>query len=251
MNIATSAVARERADWSRRAHRFDLVVVVVTIAAAVLTLWFASAPVMGTRRLLLLVLVWPVIGIAWSVSVAVMVRHRFSFLSAMVLLVGAGGLLTGIAPIALMILFGLWPAIGVIGLALVLVAGIILRERRRIIWAVAPTIVVATIVLSLSGIPRSARFAMAEPELTAYATQLLERPFPDTPPDTRDVTIGGIKIRRADVESGCLHLYTTRVGLLADGPAGVAYCPAGPPAFGRSYEPLSGAWYRWWRLTFD
>jgi hypothetical protein len=73
--------------WSRTANRFDLLVLVGTVACALVTLWFSTAPMVSTSRLLLLGMVWPIAGAASALSVAVVVQRPASLLAALVMLV--------------------------------------------------------------------------------------------------------------------------------------------------------------------
>ena len=237
--------------WSHAVGRVDLLVIAATIACALLTLWFASAPVTGTKRLMLLAILWPPVGVAWAFSVARAATHEASRLSAILLLVGFAATFLGFLPAAVTFVVGPGPAVIAVLLALALFAVILALERpRRIAWLVAPAIVLSSTGLAISEVPRSVRFTAAEPELTRFAMQTLDSASGDGAVAMEPASISGVEVRRAFVRGGCVHLVTAQVGFLGSGPAGLAYCPNGPATGPREYDPMSGSWYRWWRLVF-
>ena len=232
--------------WSRYSSRLDRRVMALTIVLAIVTLWFASGPVLSTYRFYLLALLWPLAGIAWAVSLIGSVQRGASLGAAIVLLFGAGTTILGWTPFVLILLFGAGAAVGALVVGLGLLGLILILERpRRIAWVVAPAIVLATLGLAFSGVPRLARFAISEPALTAYAAELLEPTSRATARERRGVWLGGLRVRRAFVREGCAFLVTASVGVLADSPAGLAYCPNGPPAARFPSEPVFGHWYHW------
>jgi len=210
---------------------------------AAVTIWFASAPVTGTGAFYLLAFIWPVIAIAWAASLVATVQRGASRIAATVLAVGAVVGIGGPVPIVLMVVFGSGVAIAALLAAVGLFGLILVIERpRRIVWVVAPAIVLATVGLTFSGVPRIVRFALAEPALTAYANDLLAGTIE---PVRGRVRVGSVTLRRARIRDGCAVFTTTSVGVLADSPAGIAYCPNGPSSTQTSFEPFSGNWYRW------
>jgi len=241
--------------WSRTAGRFDLIVVAAAICWSILTLWFATAPILGTRRLFIFGAVGLLVGIAWAGSLVFAVQRSASLVVGLIGLTGGVALLTVLMPVTLLTVsfLELWAAVGAIAVALLLFGLILMLERpRRIVWFIVPAITLSTIGLALSGLPRLARFAMAEPALTTYAVQVLERPSTAGPNVRALVTVGGIRVRSAAVRDGCARLVTAHVGTFGGRPAGLAYCPTGPASSRVTYEPLSGSWYRWWsRVSFD
>jgi hypothetical protein len=149
----------------------------------------------------------------------------------------------GILPLTIIWIYGLAAAVPILVLALAVFGLILALERpRRMVWLVAPAIVLSTFGLALSGLPRLARFKLAEPALTTYAAELLDQTRLERGERGR-ATVGGLRVRRTIIRDGCVHLVTASVGILGDVPAGLAFCPAGP--IGTRYELLSGAWYRW------
>ena len=232
--------------WSRSSSRLDRRVIALTIVLAIVTLWFASGPVLSTYRFYVLALLWPLAGIAWAVSLIGAVQRGASLGAAIVLLFGAGATIFGWTPIVLIVLFGAGAAVAALVVGLGLLGLILMLERpRRLAWVIAPAIVLVTVGVAVSGAPRLARFALSEPALTAFAGELLEPTSDATPGERRGVWLGAIRVRRAFVRDGCAYLVTASVGVLADSPAGLAYCPNGPPAARFPYEPVSGQWYRW------
>lgn len=232
--------------WSRSSSRLDRRVIALTVVLAIVTLWFASGPVLSTARFYALAVLWPLGGIAWAVSLIGSVQRGVSLGAAIVLLFGAGATIFGWTPFVLVLLFGAGAGVAALVVGLGLLGLILLLERpRRIAWVVAPAIVLATVGLAFSGAPRLARFALSEPALAEFAAELLEPASGASPGERRGVWLGAIRVRRAFVRDGCAHLVTASVGVLADSPAGLAYCPNGPPVARFPYEPVSGQWYRW------
>jgi hypothetical protein len=232
--------------WSRSANRLDRVVIALTIVLAVVTLWFASGPVLSTARFYALAVLWPLMGMAWAISLMSSVQRGASLGAAIVLVFGAGATILGSVPFVLIVLFGAGAVVAALVAGLGLLGLILVLERpRRIAWLIAPAIVLATLGLAFSGAPRLARFALAEPALTPFASEVLEGATGAEPSARRGVWVGPIRVRRVFVRDGCAYLVTASVGVLADSPGGLAYCPNGPPAARFSYAPVSGDWYRW------
>jgi hypothetical protein len=232
--------------WSRYSNRLDRLVIAITIGLAMLTLWFASAPVVSTARFSVLAVLWPLTGIAWAISLIGSVQRGPSLGAAILLLFGAGATIFGSTPMVLILLFGAGAAVAGLVAGLGLFGLILVLERpRRIAWVVAPAIVLTTVGLAFSGVPRVARFALAEPALTAFAVDLLEGTSGAAPGERRGVWVGVLRVRRVFVRDGCAHLVTANVGILGDSPAGLAYCPNGPSGGRFPSEPFSGHWYRW------
>lgn len=157
-----------------------------------------------------------------------------------------------VASIGVLLLF-LWLA-GSLRIALVTVAAlglfgvvIVRAEERRRAWLVAPTIVLLTLALLYTELPRLVRMSIAEPELMHYAQQV-ERGEPVAIPEYGDdaISIGTIPIYEVYRDDGHLRLVTGHVGILADDGAGLAYLPSGPPSGDGRYEHLLGPWYRWY-----
>lgn len=243
--LPTPPLAAPGGSWSHATSRLDRIVIVLTIGLALVTLWFASAPVLSTGRYYLLAVLWPLTAIAWAVALVGSVQRSASVVTGAALLVGASVTFGGSVPFVLMVLHGPGVAVAALAAGIGLLALIlVLERRRRIAWLVAPVIVLATLALEASGLPRAARFAFAEPALTTHAIDLLgQAGAPDRV--SGRVNVGGIGVGRPRLRDGCAVFVTAHVGVLGDSPAGIAYCPTGPTSNPTHYEQFSGHWYRW------
>jgi hypothetical protein len=247
-----STVPTAALSWTRHVRSVDILIVALTIGMAALTLWLASAPIAHFFDFLILGFIWLPIGAVWALSLIV-VRRPTWVLGAMVLVllgvcsaIFGVGALGGLATTALIALIGLGGVLLV--MSMVLGRAILLDRPYRIVWLVAPVIVVATLGLAVSELPRLARFAFAEPALTAYATDVLDQPRVKFPEETQPIGVGGLTIDWSAAQGGCAHLVTTYLGILGEYPAGLAYCPSGLPAVDDrigDYDAFSGAWFLW------
>lgn len=238
--------------WTRRARPVDLAVVALTLAMSALTIWIASAPIAHLFDFLILGFVWLPIGAVWALSLIVVRRPTLVLGALLLLVLVAFSVLFGVGAVGGAVTTGLLALVGLGGVLLVvrLVFGraILLDRPHRVVWLVAPAIVLLTVALAASGVARLARFTLAEPALRAYATEVLQRPAVRHPEETGGATIWGLTIDWSAARGGCAHLVTTHVGLLGEYPAGLAYCPSGPPRQDEAtgdYEPFQGPWYRW------
>jgi hypothetical protein len=137
-------------------------VIIAAVGLGAWTLWMSAVPVWEFLMFGAAALLWPITGVVWAITAVRASTNdttRFLFLFAPVLLVVLGG--------PWPVLLGLVSAVGTFALALAL------ERRPRIVWLVAPAIVVATIALAVSGLPAKARFAAAEPGLTTFAHRVL------------------------------------------------------------------------------
>ncbi len=230
----------------------DIFIVALTIGMAALTLWLASAPIAHFFDFVILGFIWVPIGAVWALSLFVVRRPTWVLGALVVLLLGVCSTILGVRALGGLVTTGLIALIGVAGVLLVvsIVLGraILLDRPHRIVWLVAPVIVLATAGLSVSGLPRLARFALAEPALRAYAKDVFDQPTVEFPDETQPIGVGGLTIDWSAAQGGCAHLVTTYLGILGEYPAGLAYCPSGlPPVDGRAgdYDPFNGPWYLW------
>lgn len=232
--------------WLGQVGRRDRYLIAASVAVAALTLWFSSAPFIGTGERLLLAILWPPLGVAWSVTLFQSVRRGWSRVAAGLLALGAGITFAGIIPTVATLVVGPWlpvmalaAALGLLGLV------IILESPLRLARLVPPAIVLTTIGFAASGLPRLARFAMDEAALTAFATSIGPGETAIEAWEDAPVGVGSLQIEEAQHTDGCVFLGTTWVGPLGDVPAGLASCPVGPPQHRGVFEHLSGSWYRW------
>jgi hypothetical protein len=231
--------------WSTRAEWFDWSVLSATILLALITIWVGSSIVRGTWDLLTVSMLWGAVGVAWSVTVLMRTTDHVARFAVWALLVGSLLTLFVIGPVVILI-FSAWV---VIGLLVVVPVGLLLVRQRpiRLMWLVGPGIVVATAALVLSGVPRWARFAVAEAEVTGYVqgldqgTRLLSYDDP--------ITVGGLPVYEVVREEGQVLLVTGYIGILDDDPAGLAFVPEGRPV-GVGWEHIRGPWYMWVPLRY-
>jgi hypothetical protein len=225
-------------------------VIIAAVGLGAWTLWMSAVPVWEFLMFGAAALLWPITGLVWAITAVRASTNdttRFLFL---LLAVASGVSLGGIAPVLLVVLGGPWPVLlGLVAAVGTFALALALERRPRIVWLVAPAIVVATIALAVSGLPAKARFAAAEPGLTTFAHRVLEGEIPADEDYWEEVQlIGTYEVYFTDLRDGCVRLATAFVGILGDVPAGLAYCPNGVPVttgFGATYEPFSGVWYRW------
>jgi hypothetical protein len=98
--------------------------------------------------------------------------------------------------------------------------------------------------LLASALPAAIRFAVIEPELTAYVTSFANGETVPTPGDI-PIEVGGVSVYDVTREEAGVRLVTGYVGILGDDAAGLFYLPAGQlPSVGK-FEHLAGFWYRW------
>jgi len=184
--------------------------------------------------------------VAWSATVFLRTTDQAARLAIGALLVVA---VSVVGPFIAMFLSA--PSSWIVAASLVAVAGTVflLRQRPlRVIWLVAPTIVVATVGLLLSGLPRSVRFAVAEAELTAYVQTLDQAgALPDY---DRPVIVGGVPVFEVISEEGQVRLVTGFIGILDDDPAGLAFVPEGDPV-GVGWKHIKGPWFTWVPLGYE
>lgn len=234
----------------------DWLLVVASVLLAGWTLWATAVPILTFSALGPLTVLWPITGVVWAVAAmrnAASDTSRFLFL---MLAVAAGANVGGV--LAFFVTFMASPVPLVLGSAVAMagfVLALVLEERRRIVWLMAPAIVVGTIGLSISGLPADARFAVAERDLTTYANALLHRKVQVGPDEWSDgnLSIASYYVLATRVAAGCAHLATAWVGFDAV-PAGLAFCPSGAPpdgGFGSGYQPFSGSWFLWSEQGFD
>jgi hypothetical protein len=229
--------------WSTRAEWFDWLIVGATTVLAAVTVWVGSSVVRGMWDYIFVSLGWAIVGAAWAVTLMLRTTDRVARFAALALFVGTLVTFVMFGPVTLLVFSSPSDWIGIGVLLVVPVALILVLQRPvRIVWFVAPMIVVAAAALVLSGIPRSMRFAAAEPELTRYVQSLDQgaaEPGYDDP-----VVVGGIPVFEVTREDGQILLVTGFIGILGDDPSGLAYAPDGPPV-GVSSDHITGPWYRW------
>jgi hypothetical protein len=215
---------------------------------AVLTLWAASFPIVGTDFFLFGGLAWWLLAVLWSARVSATADEGLVRAAALLLLIGtiASMPLFGIS-LMVIIIAGLIGAGAMAMTAAALFAIVVIKSRvRRVAWPIAPAIVAITLAVSLSGIPRLARLVAAEPELTTFVQGVASETgrgersqYFDDP-----VVVGSMPVYEVFERHGLVHLVTGHVGIMADDGAGIAYSPD------RSlrsplYDHLFGPWYRW------
>jgi hypothetical protein len=230
--------------WSTRAEWFDWFVLSATILLAVITIWVASSIIRGAWDFLTVGLLWGAVGVAWTLTVLIRTTDRVAGFAVWALVVS---LLTVfvLGPVVILI----FSASVAIGLLVVVPLGLLLLRQRpiRLVWLVAPAIVVATAALVLSGVPRSARFAVAEAELTGYVQSLDQGTRSASYDDP--ITVGGLPVYEVVREEGQVLLVMGFIGILDDDPAGLAFVPEGTPV-GVGWEHIRGPWYMWVPLGY-
>ncbi len=231
--------------WSRQADTLDWLLILATICLAVATLWVTGVPFPGFFDSYPLPFLWPLVGAAWSLVLMRRARDRAARFAAGILLLGAVATTGGAFPFIAYFVYGEGPLLIALLIVLGLLTFVLVRERPiRIVWLVAPAIVLAMMGVGLSGAPAALRFAYAKPALTAYAEQVMRGDAVERPSEGHRISVGSINIDEVQAGRGCVHLTTAFVGF-DDDPAGIAYCPSGPPSTGDRYEQLSAPWYRW------
>lgn len=234
--------------WSRQISRLDWVAIVLAALLAVVTVWAGSYPVPGTDVLYLGLLTWPIVAILWSTTLLASVSDTVARNAGLLLLLGSVLVLfPGVVLIYLMATGGLGLLIGVIIAAGLFGLVAVRSPERRVGWLVAPVIVALTLALLVSGSPRLARMAWAEPHLTAHAEAILRESggaiagdrWYDPPIEVGSIPIDGLYMR-----SGTVYFVTGYVGILADDEAGIAYFPEGISH--PLHDHLIGPWYRWY-----
>jgi hypothetical protein len=242
--------ARVRSDvWDRKVNAFDWLVIGATLLFAALTLWAWSYPVPGTDVFLFAGIGWSVLAIAWAASVLATTIDTSARWASLGLVVGAVASfplfgfslvvidLSGTVGFGLMLLIGL-------GLLAVVVA---MSFIKRVVWPVAPVVVLAMFAVMFTGLPSLARMTFAEPALNEFAQTFDPNATSEYPMWFDDgLSVGSIPVYEAFVSRGGLHLVTSFVGILGDDNAGIAYFPNGAPRADPPYEHLVGAWYRWY-----
>ncbi len=235
--------------WSTRAEWFDWFVLSATSLLALITIWVGSSFVPG-MEILIVGLLWGTAGVAWSVTVLMRTTDRVARFAVAALLVGPFLTVSPFRDVAVPVILAFLASLGwvVIGLVvvvlLVVLAGLFLVRQRplRLVWFVAPAIVVATAALVASGVPRWARLAVAEAELAEYVRSLDQGAgswFYDDP-----ITVGGLPVYEVIREEGQVRLVMGYIGILGDDPAGLAFVPEGTPV-GVGWEHIRGPWYTW------
>src|SRR5687768_934517 len=150
-------VAPERpvAMWSKRIEPLDWVVIAVTAALAVVTVYTWSFPVVGTDAFYLLMFAWPLPAIGWSLLLLRSADHPTGRAASAALLVGSI-LSVPLSGLSLYVIF----LAGRVGVALVFLIGLALfgvvvgrAQHPRVAWFFAPTIVVLTLALLYTGFP--------------------------------------------------------------------------------------------------
>lgn len=231
--------------WSTRVEWFDWVVLSATIMLALITIWVGSSIVRGAWDFVIVSFLWGAVGVAFALTLLMRTTDRLARFAVGVLLVGPLVTVSLLGPV-LFLIVSAWV---VVGLLVVAPAGLLLVRQRpiRVVWSVAPAIVVATVALVSSGVPRSARFAVAEAELTGYVQSLdqgARSPSYDNP-----ITVGGLPVYEVIREDGQVLLVMGFIGILDDDPAGLAFVPEGSPV-GVGWEHIRGPWYMWVPLGY-
>lgn len=225
-------------------HPLDLATAVLTLVLAAATIYAASFPIVDTIFWILFALAWPFAALLWSMSLVVpstpvTTNPVFSVITAVLLALAVGSFLV-------LGFFGLPVALLIASIALTVYAFADRRGRQRVGWLISPVLVIATIVLLFTGVPRLVRFHLTEPQLTAFAEQVMGGQALDLPwYGDQAISIGGISIYEADAKAGGIEFVTGYVGILGDAGAGLAYLPYGPPPNSDRYQHLDGPWYRW------
>ncbi len=239
----------ETSRWSTRGEWFDWLVVSATLALALVSIWVGSSIVPGAWDYLLVSFLWAGMGVAWCVTVLLRTTDRVALFAVWALLIASFATILVLGPVTALIFFSTPSDWIVIGLLVAAPVGLLLVRQRpvRLVWFVAPAIVVASAALVFSDIARSARFAAAEAELTRYVQSLSQGT--GSPNTDEPATVGGVPIIEVIREDGQVLLVTGYIGILGDDPAGLAYAPGGTPT-GVGWEHISGPWYSWVPLGY-
>lgn len=240
--------------WDKSVGPLDAVAIVLTALLAVVTLWVASYPIVDSSAWIFGGMAWSVVAITWAVSVVATATTRESRALALILLIGAVASIP-FAGISLLLVsaFGRIGLAGAVVLGLAILAGVVvLSTPRRVAWLVAPTIVLIMCAVLVVGVPRVARLALAESDLTSFA-QSVQGDGTSLPAYfDAGISVGSIPIYAVYTASGGLLFVTGYVGMLDDDEAGLAYFPHGAPTDdGAQYDHLYGNWYRWYSCCSD
>jgi hypothetical protein len=252
-NLEADGVGEKPSRWSKRVEWFDWLILGAALVLALITLWVGSSIVRGAYDYLPVGMLWVGVGVAWCASVLQRTTDRVYQLAVLAVLVGSFVSIVFWPAIAVTlwdasnwIAAGLLVAMGV--LVLVPIGLFLVRQRPiRLVWFVAPTIVLATAALVLTGGPRTVRFAVAEAELTSYAQGVADgasSTYFDEP-----ISVGGVPVFEVIREDGQVLLVTGYIGILGDDPAGIAYVPDGAPV-GVGWQHIRGPWFSWVPLGY-
>jgi hypothetical protein len=227
----------------------DILAIVLTIGLAGATVVTTSGPVPGFGEFGYAEFLWPIVAMVWAAALLTGTRdrnpHRLAWLAIGVTL---ATILTLGYPLFLLVYFAGPTGVLVVAIAGLVIVGFVLlrQESHRRLWLVSPIIVVATLGLVVSGIPRSIRFSYAEPELSAYARQLQNGEATFAPRDDGSaVSVASMPIYEVRREGEEIIFITGYVGVLEDDGAGLAYVPSGTPGGSGVYQHLTGPWYSW------
>jgi hypothetical protein len=246
--VETGSIEEKPARWSTRIEWFDSLVVVATLVLGAASVWVGSAIVGDGFEYLQVSLGWGLVGAAWAATVLVRTTDRVARFAVAGVVLASVLTVSVFGPIVFL-LFSTpsdWVPVGLIVVAAVIV--FLVRQRPiRLVWFVAPALVVASAAIVLSGVARSARFAAAEPQLTAYVIGLDQgAALPDYDQPT---IVGSVPVYEVIREDGQTLLVTGFIGILGDDPAGLAYVPEGTPV-GVGWEHITGPWFKWIPLGY-
>lgn len=248
IEVEAGTLNRRSSRLSTRAEWFDWLVLAATVVLAVMSVWIGSSIVRGIWDYIVVGLLWVVVGAARTVTVFLRTTDLLARVAMAVLIVGALGIAFLAGPITVLILWT--PLDWVVAGVLVIVPFALFLVRQcpiRVVWFVAPAIVLAAAATVLSGVAASARFAAAEPELTRYVQGLDQGA--ELPGYEQPATVGGVPVFEVIREDGQTLLVTGFIGILGDDPAGLAFVPEGSPV-GVHWEHIRGPWYRWIPLHY-
>jgi hypothetical protein len=238
-DVGAPGVERQSSRWSTRTEWFDWIVLSATMLLALMTIWVGSSIVRGTWDFLIVSSLWGAVGMAWSVTVLLRTTDRVARFAVWALLVASLLTMFVIGSVVILI-FSSWI---VMGLLVVVPVVLLVRQRPiRLVWLVAPTLVAVTGALVFSSVPRSARFALAEAELSGYVQSLDQGA--GSPSYDEPITVGGLPVYEVVQEEGQVLLVTGFIGILDDDPAGLAFVPVGTPV-GVGWEHIRGPWFTW------
>ena len=120
-------------------------------------------------------------------------------------------------------------------------------KRGRGHWYVAPSLFVAWLVLSCSGLPQSIAFRLSRPALERYAAEAMQGPA--ATPSPRRAGLYWVSVDSTLAPRGGIHISTGMGGYENRARCGFVYCPDGkPPATDEpdDYSRIDEKWYNYW-----
>lgn len=244
--------------WSRSITTLDWLAIVPAIALSVATLVAMSEPIVDPNDGFPIIQVWPFVAILWAYSVYHFLENDDAVRAGRLLLWAAFASFLGILPLAILTYTGmLGVAVAIAGIAVLLGLVIVHERPARLAWLIVTAISMGALALILADAPANLRLRLNEPTLTAYAQSVARGDTPTLAYGDPAIEIGSLRFDRINTFAGCVRFGMTTVDVGANldtgysgyEPAGIAYCPDGPPPEGgrrpARYEPMIPAWYRW------